>query len=562
MTPVVSCQLSVAQFALRSSGKEAGNRRPETGRREGARQASPPLSDSPSAICSLQPPAYSLSPLPSPTANCELRTANCLCLLLLLLLSACAKAPARLDPQVEVPVPQSWQSMTLEEGEVRGRWWTEFGDSQLDRIIAEALQRNYDLASAAARLQAAEAQARIRGAGQLPSADASLDGSRRRQNFVGLPIPGSGRRVLTTNSTNLGVSFNISWEADIWGRIRDGVRASLAEVEASRAELQGLRQSLAAQTAKAWFALAEIRQQMELTRSTLESYQDSAQRIRRRYEQGLLPPLDLRLALSNVHTTQASLELRQDELQRARRQLEIILGRYPRSELGNPSNMPDVPPVPPAGIPSELLARRPDLVALEWRLAAADARLKEARKAFYPRLNLAGATGTAGQGLGDLADPGLFVWNMAGSLLQPVFQGGRLRAGVDLSQAQVRQVVADFASALLRAFSEVEAALAADRILARRESELSELVEQSQAALRLAEDQYNTGLQNYITVLEAQRRALSSRTQLITVRRRRLDNRIDLHLALAGGFEAGSPELTAEGAERGDAKGTEKREEF
>ncbi|MEE8584334.1 MAG: efflux transporter outer membrane subunit [Acidobacteriota bacterium] len=499
-------------------------------------------------------------PLPSPTANCQLPTANWLCLLLLL--SSCAKTPPRPAPQVEVPVPQSWQSALLPEGEVQSEWWTSFGDSQLDRIIAEALNRNYDLTAAAARLQAAEAQARISGAGQLPSADASLDGSRRRQNFVGFPIPGSGSRVLTTNSTNLGVSFNISWEADVWGRIRDGAQASWADVQTSRAELQGLRQSLAAQTAKAWFALAEIRQQMELAQSTLESYQSSAERIRRRYEQGLLPPLDLRLALSNIHTTQAQLERRRDELQRARRQLEIILGRYPRSELENSSDMPELPPTPPGGVPSELLNRRPDLVAAEWRLAAADARFNEARKAFYPRLNLSGGTGTAGQGLGDLVDPGLFVWNLASSLLQPVFQGGRLRAGADLSQAQIRQAVADFASTLLQAFSEVEAALAAEGILARNESELGELVEQNQAALRLAEDQYHTGLQNYITVLEAQRRTLVSRTQLISLRRRRLENRIDLHLALAGGFEVGSSGITAEGAERGDAQDGEKREEL
>lgn len=457
-----------------------------------------------------------------------------------LLLSACAKKLPEPTPRSDIALPERWTALDSGSLPVTGAWWETFGQNGLNEVVAEALANNRSLRAAAARLDAARAQARIAGADLLPAADAGLNASRRRQNFVGFPIPGAERRVLSSNSTNVGVSLNVSWEADLWGRIRDGIDAAAADAEALRADLRGARQSLAAQASKTWFALVEVQQQMALTDRTLKSYKESAERLRLRYEAGLLAPLDLRLALTNVHSVSAQLEQQRDRLQRVKRQIEVLLGRYPAAEIEPDQDLPDLPEIPPTGVPAELLSRRPDLVAAEWRLASADSRLAEAHKSLYPRLSLTSSLGTAGASPADVFDPRLLVWSLLGNLTQPVFQGGRLRAGVDAADARLREAASSFADTLLASLSEVESALAAESLLARREEEIGSSLEQARGALRLAQDQYDSGLQTYIAVLEAQRRVLAGETLWIAVRRERLDNRIDLHLALGGGFQPAS----------------------
>ncbi len=460
-----------------------------------------------------------------------------LSLVLILLFFGCAKTPTPIESPILIQPPGTWTAADNSTDDILSDWWTTFEDPRMNDLIAEALHHNYDLQAAAFRLDAASAQARIAGAEQYPWADGSINGARRRQNFVGFPIPGSEGRVLSSSSTNLGVSVNVSWEVDLWGRIKAATQASMADREVVRAELEGARQSIAAQTAKAWLAVAEAQQQLDFNLRTLDSYRDSDSRLRRRYEAGLADPLDLRLALSNTSSQAALVQLRRDQVQAAVRQLEILVGRYPNASLENPEPLPELPPQPPAGVPAELVARRPDLAAAEWRLTATDARLRESRASLYPRLTLAGALGTSGETIANLFNPDFFVWSLIGGLVQPIYQGGRLRAAVDVADARLREAAASFASTLLFAFSEVETALATERILSEREIDLAESVEQSQAALSLAETKYDAGLENYITVLESQRRSLLSETELIAVRAGRLQNRVDLHLALGGGFE-------------------------
>ncbi|HSR53091.1 MAG TPA: efflux transporter outer membrane subunit [Acidobacteriota bacterium] len=458
-------------------------------------------------------------------------------LLGLLVLAGCAKTPAPPQPpDNDIEIPARWSGGEAPQGEVSGSWWTRFGDPRLDALVQEALRANYDLKAAVERLQAASAQARIAGAPLLPGADAGASGSRRRQNFVGFPIPGQEQRVLSTTSSNSGVSLNVSWEADLWGRLRDEAQAALSQVEAGRADVAAVRQSLAAQVAKAWFAVSEARQQVDLAQRTLESYRESAERLRFRYENGVIGPLDLRLALTNVHQTEAQLRERRNQLQSALRQVEILLGRYPAAQIEDPSDLPQVPGLPDAGLPAQMLSRRPDLLASQWRLLSADLRLQSARKDLYPRLSFSTGAGTSGRGLSDVFDPDLFVWNLVGNLTAPLFQGGRIRGQIELEQSRVRELAHQFASDLLTAFAEVETALQADRLLAQREEDLRLNLEQSRGALDLAEFQYRNGVEAYITVLEAQRRALSAETLLLTVRGQRLRNRVDLHLALGGDF--------------------------
>jgi NodT family efflux transporter outer membrane factor (OMF) lipoprotein len=320
----------------------------------------------------------------------------------------------------------------------------------------------------------------------------------------------------------------------------------LADLQAVRADFEGARLSLIGQITKAWFSAVEAREQVALAEATVESYRLTADEVERRYERGLRSPLDLRLALSNLASAEALLELRRGQLDGALRQLEILLGRYPAASLTLPDRLAPVPPPAPAGLPAQILSRRPDLVAAERRLASADRRVAEAKANLYPRLSLTGGAGTASRELQDVLNEDFSVWNLVGNLLQPVFQGGRLRAGVDLSKANMRQAWAGYAGTLLRAFSDVETALAAEGFLETREESLAEAARQADAARLLADEQYREGLIDLITLLEAQRRALTAESQLLTVHRERLGVRVDLHLALGGGFGFGGEAMGSE----------------
>jgi NodT family efflux transporter outer membrane factor (OMF) lipoprotein len=448
-------------------------------------------------------------------------------------------------PAVHVDVPQRWAAEPALQVEQRDElriavsdfWWQEFADSTLDRLVGEALTSNHDLEAVAARLDASAARVRIAGADQLPSVDAGVNASRRKQNFIGLPVPGQEGGVLTTHASSFGLSVNAAWEVDLWGRIRAGKVAALADMEAASADLEAFRLSLAGQTARSWFAASEALLQLRLAEETAASYERTSQWVRERYERGLRPSLDYRLALANLASAEAAVSLRRLEYENAVRGLEVLLGRYPSTELAAADSLPAVSARVPSALPSELLRRRPDLVAAERRLVAADARLAQSWRAQFPRLSLTGSAGTASAELEDILDGDFSVWSLVGNLAQPLFQGGRLRAGVKLSEAQVRETLARYASLLLSAYSEVESALAAEELLAERERKLELATQQSRAARRLAEDRYRSGLETYVTVLESQRQALLAESQLLRVRRGRLDTRVNLFLALGGGFQ-------------------------
>jgi NodT family efflux transporter outer membrane factor (OMF) lipoprotein len=469
-------------------------------------------------------------------------------LVMIILLAGCVSAPERRQPDVGVRVPQAWTADELSTtGAPDTVWWESFGDPQLGRLVDLALKHNQDLQAAAARLDRAAAQAKIAGADLKPSIGAGGQATIQRVNNAGGGLEanlGDFYEFKRYKSETYGVSFDASWEIDLWGRIRAGARAAVAEMQATEADLRGARLSIAAQTAKIWFSILEARQQVALAEESVRSFRLSADQVRSRYETGIRPALDLRLALSNLAGAKALLQLRRSQLDLAVRQLEVLLGGYPDGtilERFDADGLPDTPDPVPAGLPSELLARRPDLVAAERRLAAADQRYFVARRSLYPRLALTGSSGRSSGSLDDLLDGDFRVWSLLAGLTQPVFQGGRLRAGVEGADAASREVLAYYVGSVLDAFAEVESALASEQFLAERETHLAEAAEQLVAASRLAEDRYRTGVGIYLVVLESQTRALTAESQLLEVRRQRLDNRVNLHLALGGGFESVDP---------------------
>ncbi len=459
--------------------------------------------------------------------------------------SACLtprEAPALED--LELDVPPAWQAGNG-AGAVPGEpWWQTFGSPALDAVIDEALSANRDLAASAAGIHAALAQARIAGADRLPSVSAGGSGSRRKQIFVGLPVPGGD--VLESTSTTFGADLDISWELDLWGRLAAQAEAAEEELFATRSDHEAARQSLAAATAKAWFAWQEARLQLELSVRTVETFARNTDVVSKRFESGVADALDLRLAKSNLASARALLEQRRAQVARTERLLEVLLGRYPGGALVAGDDLPAVPETPPVGLPAELLGRRPDLSAAEARLRESDARLGAARASLYPRISLTASGGRASDELADLTDDDFSVWSLVGNIVQPIFQGGRLRAGVELAEARVEQATEVFAARLLRAFSEVEIALATESALAEEERHLADASADANAARELAEERYRAGLTDLLFVLEAQRRALASEIDHLAARRRRLETRVDLHLALGGGFEGTGVESPAE----------------
>jgi len=254
----------------------------------------------------------------------------------------------------------------------------------------------------------------------------------------------------------------------------------------------------------------------------------------------------VRLSESEVATARSLEALREEQLERTVRQLEILLGRYPAGEVDSQVGLPVLSSSPAAGLPSQLLQRRPDLRAAELRLLASDERLYEARALLWPDLRLTGSAGRTSSELGDLLDSDFDVWSIGASLFQPIFQGGRLKANVALAEAQLREILELYAGDVLRAFAEVEILLAIEGALATQEAEQRMAAERAEEAYDLAQGRYAAGREEITALLIAQRRAIEAETSLLDVQRRRLDARVDLFLALGGGFDLQLPTATAE----------------
>jgi len=465
-----------------------------------------------------------------------------------LLAAACVQPPAVQQRTLEVEPPVRWGTTSGPGSEPLGAWWEQYGDTQLAALIELGLARNNDLQAAAHRVDRAVAAGRIVAADLKPEVGAALSAQRQEQVFVGLPIPG-GPNVLSSTSSQFALSLETSWEVDLWGRLRAGGRAALAEAQATEADLRGAQLSLSGQIAKLWFAVAEAQQQLDLTRKSVASFTTSTELVRSRYESGVRPSIDLRLALSNQHSAEALVAAAENALDAAVRQLETLLGRYPSAELLDDfsvDRLPDLPPPVPVGLPSELVSRRPDLVAAERRLTAADQQLLVAQRSRYPRFALTARGGSVSDQLDDLLDGDFGVWALIGNLTAPVFQAGRLKAGVDRARAAGDEALALYAGQVLRAYAEVETTLAAEQHLRVREERLRETAEQLEGARTLAQTRYARGVGDYLTVLESQTRALNARISWIRVRRELLINRVDLHLALGGGFNTQLPPSAVE----------------
>jgi multidrug efflux system outer membrane protein len=460
--------------------------------------------------------------LPSPEAD-RLPAWRFPVLLAVALCAGCAAPPERNAAATAGGVPPRWSAPLAAEGAVTP-WLRTFAAPELDDLVRTALAGNFELKAVAARVAQAEAQARIEGAARRP----------RLEFAPGYRHEGFGESGRTWSGGFWELPFNLSWELDLWGRIRSAREAAEAETGAALSDRDGAVLSLAARTVQGCFELAEAKQQVQVVEQSIAERRTLVELVRGRFQLGLTGGLDLSLAYTDLNDAEAQLAEARDRLQAAARRLDTLLGRYPAGAAEGCSGLPDLPAPLPSGVPSDLLARRPDVSAAFARLRAEDLRLDSAQKALLPRVTLVAAGGTAASALADLADPRAAAWNLALGLAQPLYAGGRLRAEIDLNAARAEEAAQRYRETVLNAFREVEQSLAAEHWLLERERSLAEAVRRTETSRKLAIYSYRNGTVEILTLLDSYRSTLTARSALLAARRQVLQNRVDLYLALGG----------------------------
>lgn len=438
----------------------------------------------------------------------------------------------KLDADLRLDLPDQWTTrMGATPKEAADGWLKDLRAEGLHELIETALRENRNLQTASARVRQAEARARAIGAERMPWVSSDLGGNRRRR------LSGD---TSATNSFDLGLNFQ--WEIDLWGRMADERAEAAAEFAAAENDALAARLSLSVNVAKTAFLLLEATQQGELSARNLDVLQKNLAALESRLVTELPERVALEIALSraDVHRAEANVAASKRLADAASRRLEVLIGRYPAGLVASPKSFPAVRRDVPVGLPSGLLLRRPDLLAAEQRVFAASKGLSASRKALLPSLHLSGGASSASDDLGQLLNREALLVNLAGRFTQQIFQGGRLRANIDLSAARRDELLARYAEVALQAFREVETSLAAEAYFHSQQQALESASQQAETAQELASANFERGLTDIITVLESTRRAFDARSNLLAITNQRLQNRLDLYLALGGDFDHSS----------------------
>jgi NodT family efflux transporter outer membrane factor (OMF) lipoprotein len=457
--------------------------------------------------------------------NCQAAGLRAFCCLTALIASGCATVPERNAAAINAPAPPRWTAAKPANARILEQWLKAFADPALTALVHDALANNLDLKAAAARVEAAREQARITGAIRRPQL-AFAPGYRRTDAGAGVP---------DTDYSAFEALFTLSWEIDVWGRIKASQHAEQLDAQAVAADFQGARLSLAARTAQSYFELIEAHLQVDVAEQSIKDRRTIVDLVRGRFARGLTRGLDLRLALTDLANAEAQLAESRNQVQIIGRRLDGLLGRYPSAHSVSGHVLPMPPAALSAGLPSELLERRPDLGAAFSRLKAMDSRVESAKKALLPRITLIADGGVGSSALADLLDPRSAAWNLSMGLMQPLFTGGRLESEIRLNKALTEEALSRYRGIALNAFREVEQALATEQWLRARQLALKEAVEQTEASRKLAVTSYQQGLIEILTLLDSYRSTLNTQSAHLLVRRQLLNNRIDLYLALGGG---------------------------
>ena len=452
------------------------------------------------------------------------------------LLGGCTLAPAYSRP--DAPVSGTFAGQTGERKEEQRLaadlgWRDVFGDARLQALVALALEHNRDLRVAALNVERAQALHRIERAPLLPDVGATASAT-----FQQLPaaIPGSQFAPRQQYSVSLGV---VSWELDFFGRIRSLSEQALEQYFATEEARRSAHLSLVAQVATAHYNERAFSEQLVLARQTLRTVEESFALTRRAFELGTASELDLRTAESQVETAHINFAFYAQNHGQALNALVFLIGQPLPEDLPASKSLQEAQVVAdlPAGLPSDLLTRRPDILAAEHQLKAANASIGAARAAFFPSISLTGAGGLSSVDLGQLLNPASFTWNFVPRINLPLFRGGQLKASLDVAQISQSIEVAEYERAIQAAFREVADALVSRETLEKQLEAQRKRVAAEEARYRLAELRYRAGIERYVTLLTAQRDLYTAQQQLIDARFSQLANVASLYRALGGGWQ-------------------------
>lgn len=418
-------------------------------------------------------------------------------------------------------IPPAWKSNAGAGGSVVTDWLRTFSDTQLEALVDESLRNNLDLKAAATRIAVADA----------------LVVQARSLLYPQLAIAG-GVGVVGRDSTKdrSGIVGEVSWEADLWGRVRAEGASAAAARQAVDADLLYARQSVAATVATLWYSTIATERLRQTAEQASTLYEDLLRLVRAKNDVGQVGQQDVALAGADLDRARHRERAFATSGQQIVRGLEVMVGRYPSAELALGPDLPPLPGPVPEGLPAELLTRRPDLVAAERRVVAAFHLIQAAEALRLPRIALTGVGGRSTSELLRLANVPAGFWSLGVNMLAPLFTGGALQAQVRIANADQQAAVALYGQAALRAFSEVESSLANEQLLADQQRYLEDVLRQDSEAVRLGRLRYDAGATDLLHVLQMQARQLNTQFELIGIRNDRLANRVALHLALGGGF--------------------------
>ncbi len=436
------------------------------------------------------------------------------------------KDEMRAEALPNMKTPAGWTAKGSAGGTVVNGWLAAFNDPRLEALVLEAIEYNPDLRMAAARIEQAAAYAKLAGAKLYPQV-----------NFLAR----GGGKMSGDSSGIEGVGIFASWEIDLWGRVRSGREAASLQYVSAQLDAEFARQSIAALVAKSWFLATEAR----LQKATAEQIVGAAERLvgfaQDRQRVGSGDEYDVRVAQANLESYRDAVQQLDLAYQQALRALEALAGRYPAAAEDVPGELATKPGTVPVGMPSELLERRPDVIAAERRVAAAFHRVEEAKAARLPQITLSASGTSISSELFVLKSHSNPVWGIGATLLAPLFTGGALESQVEIRTAEQKLAVADYGRIGARAFGEVENALSSEFTLDARAAVLARAVTENERALELANTRYRIGVSDLRAVQERQLALYAARTALTRVRAEQLVQRINLYLALGGGFDLRAP---------------------
>jgi multidrug efflux system outer membrane protein len=466
-----------------------------------------------------------------------------------LILTACA-APDFKQPQIEVPVAfkeasqpltaadgTQWQPAHAAEAQPRGEWWLVFNDPALSQLIADATHANANLAVAAARVRQARAIAGIAEADRIPQIGVNAGGERERASPLSLNLP-QGTVVAPANFYQ--ANLTASYEVDLFGRVASNVNAAQADFAASQATYRSVLLSLQADVAQTYFRLRETDAELATLNETVKLREESVHVNQRRYDLGDLGEFDLIRAKTELLTARAEAVGLQRQRVTNEHAMAVLLGK-PASEFAanvNPLEEGVALPQIPAGLPSSLLERRPDIAAAEHAMQASNARTGVARAAMFPALNLSAGVGGMANTMPDVFKWTNSSWLLGALLSMPVIDGGRNKAAVAQSEAVLEESVANYRQNVLIAFADVEDNLAGLRILAGQAEQIDAAVLSARRSVELAQQLYAAGRSGYLDLLDAQRNLATVERNAVQLRGSRAVTTVALIRSLGGGWDS------------------------